>query len=115
MEGVVWRIVTSPDNRSFFSQATDGTVQVWSPEGQTSIREFSKHGNVEDAEYIEGGRRIASVGDDGRALAWSPFGADVSVLFQHPRRLSLRTIESLPSRGAVAVGDSLGAVWVIPL
>jgi WD40 repeat protein len=114
-QGVVWRIVTSPDNRSFFSQATDGTVQVWSPEGQTSIREFSKHGNVEDAEYIEGGRRIASVGDDGQVLAWSPSGTDVSVLFQHPRRLPLKTIESLPDRGAVAVGDAQGAVWEIPL
>jgi WD40 repeat protein len=107
--------VTSPDDRSFLSHDFDGTVQVWSPEGQTPIRTFPEHGNVQDAEYIEGGRRIASVGDDGRALAWSPFGADVSVLFQHPRRLSLRTIESLPSRGAVAVGDSQGAVWEIPL
>jgi WD40 repeat protein len=97
------------------SHGTDGTIQVWSPSSQTSSRIFSEHGNVEDAEYIEDGRRIASVGDDGRVLVWPPFGTGTSLLFKHPHQLPFRTIENLDHGEGVAVGDSKGAVWEISL
>jgi WD40 repeat protein len=109
-ENIIIRVRFSPDSRSFLSGSRDGTVRTWSPTGTAPIRVFSEHASaVGDAEYIEGGRHVVSVGDDGRLLRWSPLGGKASVLFEHV--LPLNTLEVVHHNDHVVVNDSEGAVW----
>ncbi len=109
-EDIVLRVRFAPDGASFLSFSNDGTVRAWSPADQHSVRTFKQHaGVIGDAEYTDGGRHIASVGDDGRLLLWSPQGDDVSVLFTHSAPLN--ALEVLAHDGHIVVHDPAGAVW----
>src|SRR5262249_24360288 len=56
---------------------------------------------------------IVSVGDDGRLLAWSPDGSDVSVLFRHASPLT--GVVALPRNHHVVIKDAEGSVWDVSL
>jgi serine/threonine protein kinase/WD40 repeat protein len=100
----------SPDQSSLLTYSYDGTVRVWRTGDFTLSRVLSDHASlVEEADYIEYGRRIVSVGDDGRLLAWSPDGADVSVLFEHSSPLT--GLEVLKRNSHIVVKDATGSIW----
>ncbi|HEX4423703.1 MAG TPA: protein kinase, partial [Kofleriaceae bacterium] len=100
----------APDGSSVMSFGRDGSVRTWSPRDATSMRVFTEHaGVVSGAEYIEHGRRIVSVGDDGRLLVWSPAGHDVAVRFAHGSPLT--GLEVLAHSDHAVVQDAHGGVW----
>ena len=104
----------APDGSSFLSYSYDGTVRVWRASDATSIRRFTEHaGMVVGVEYVERGRRVVSVGEDGRLLAWSPDGTDVSVLFKHTAPLA--GVAVLSRNDHVVVDDAQGSLWDVSL
>jgi eukaryotic-like serine/threonine-protein kinase len=101
---------TAPDGSSALSFGHDGTVRVWRGASPTPGRVFADHGSVVgDAEYIERGRRIVSVGDDGRLLAWPPDGREVAVWFKHGAPLT--SVEALARNDHAVVKDARGSIW----
>jgi serine/threonine protein kinase/WD40 repeat protein len=113
-ESRVSRVRVSPDGQSFLSVSHDKTIRVWSVEGGAPMRVFRGHaGGVGDADYVEGGRRVVSVGDDGKLLMWSPRDANASMLFVHWKEL--RALEVLHYIDHVAVHDPAGAVWDVSM
>jgi eukaryotic-like serine/threonine-protein kinase len=104
----------SPDGSSLLSYSYDGSVRVWRTSDSTMSRLFADHASlVEEADYIEHGRRIVSSGDDGRLLAWSPGGVDVTVLFKHSSPLT--GLEVLKHNDHVVVKDTKGSIWDVSL
>jgi WD40 repeat protein len=100
---------TAPDGSSMLTFGYDGTVRVWRARDLALIRSFKAHeGLIGEVDYATG-RRIVSVGDDGRLLEWSPDGTDTAVLFRCGS--PLRRLEVLASSGHVIVDDARGAVW----
>jgi WD40 repeat protein len=103
----------APDGSSFLSYSYDGTVRVWRAADSTPSRRFAEHaGMVADVEYVEHGRRIVSVSEDGRLLAWSPDGTDVAELFKHTSPLA--GVEVLHD-DHVVINDVEGSLWDISL
>jgi WD40 repeat protein len=110
----VFAIRIAPDGSSILSLAYDGTVRAWRASDATLSRRFADHaGSVGDVDYVEHGRRVVSVGDDGRLLAWSPGGAEVAVLFEHASPLT--GLEVLRRTDHVVVMDARGTVWDVSL
>jgi WD40 repeat protein len=106
----VFAVRVAPDGSSILSLAYDGTVRTWRAGDTTMLRRFAEHaGMVEDVDYVEHGRRVVSVGDDGRLLAWSPGGTDVAVLFEHGSPLT--SVEVLRRNDHVVIMDAQGTVW----
>ena len=100
----------APDGSSVLSFGRDGSARTWDPRDGRGLRVFTDHaGVVSDAEYIEHGRRVVSVGDDGRLLAWSPAGRDVAVWLAHDGPLT--GVEVLPQSDHAVVKDARGGVW----
>jgi WD40 repeat protein len=100
-------------NGLFLSYGFDGKIIVWQPDDLSVVRKFEEHqARVEDIGFVDQGRRILSVGDDGRLLSWSLNDARFSVLFKarHP----LTNVEVLTSNGTSVVSDASGAVWHVP-
>ena len=111
---IVSSVVPAPDGDSFLSFGFDGDVRVWRRDREESVRVFSNHGSpIAAARYIEGGRRIASIGDDGRLFAWSPEGADVALLMTRP--VPLVGLEVLARTGHLVVEDQTGSIWEVVL
>ncbi|HEY0477324.1 MAG TPA: WD40 repeat domain-containing serine/threonine-protein kinase [Kofleriaceae bacterium] len=107
---VVLGVRAAPDGSSIVSRSYDGTLRVWRTRDAALLREVPDHGSmVEDAEYIERGRRIASVGDDGRLLVWSPEGGDLAVRFAQATPLT--GVEALAYNDHLVVKDTAGAMW----
>ncbi len=101
---------TSPDGTSLLSYGYDQTVRVWRIKPPSTIRVLPDHASiVEEAEYIEEGRRIVSIGDDGRLLTWAPSGGDAETLFTHP--VPLVRLEILDFNNHIVVADKTGEVW----
>jgi WD40 repeat protein len=102
----------SPDGKTLLSYGYDDTVRVWRTADSTMARVLDNHtGAIGEADYTGHGDRIVSVGDDGRLLAWSPEGADMSVLFTHSSPLT--RLEVLGYNEHIVVKDTKGGVWDI--
>jgi WD40 repeat protein len=111
---MVFGVRVSRDGSAVLSYSYDGTLLVWRASDSTLSRRFANHASVvEDADYIEHGRRIVSVGDDGRLLAWSPDGTDMSVLFEHTSPLT--GVVALAGKDHVVIKDAEGSVWDVSL
>jgi WD40 repeat protein len=109
-EAGVRRTGIAPDGTSMLSFGYDGTVRVWDAVSHAPLRVFADHSSiVEDAVYIDAGRRIASIGDDGRLLTWSANGNDTFVLFTH--QSPLVSLEVLKASNHLVVADNVGEVW----
>ena len=108
--GVVLEVRAAPDGASIVSMSYDRTLRTWRTRDGAQLRELSAHGSVvQDADYIEGGRRVASVGEDGRLLVWSPGGDDVAELFHHDAPLT--GIEVLSHNDHMVIKDVAGSIW----
>ncbi|HEU4726304.1 MAG TPA: WD40 repeat domain-containing serine/threonine protein kinase, partial [Kofleriaceae bacterium] len=104
----------APDGSSVASLSYDGSVVAWRASDGALLRRLTDHGSVvQDADYVEHGRRVASVGDDGRLLVWSPGGHDLAVVFQHPTPLT--AVETLVQSDHLAIKDAAGSVWDVAL
>jgi WD40 repeat protein len=85
---------------------------VWRTRDATPSRVFAGHSSVvQDAEYLDGGHQLVSVGDDGQLLRWSAEGSDVAVLFKHTAPLT--GVEALRHSGHAVIKDAAGSVWVV--
>jgi WD40 repeat protein len=107
----------APDGSTVLSFSDDGTARIWRARDLTASRVFTEHASViEDAEYIERGRRVVSVGDDGRLLAWSVDDDDeMSVLFKTAAGVPLTGVEVLAHNDQLVVKDAAGSVWAVSL
>ncbi len=116
-QDVVHSLRALPDGDTVLSLSYDSTARTWRAGAMLPSRVFRDHARViVDADYIERGRRVVSVADDGRVLAWSPHGEGAtSVLFETPGKTPLTGIESLTDSGHIVVTDGDGGVWDIPL
>jgi WD40 repeat protein len=104
------RVSFSPDGSAVLSYSADGTVRLWRAGDGAPIRVFADHGRtVHGAAYIDAGRRVVSIGDDGRLLAWSPGGTGSTVLFTQP--LALTALEVLRPSDHMVVQDAAGSIW----
>jgi WD40 repeat protein len=88
----------------------DGQARVWLPPSLSLVRAFKDHhSRVEDLDLTDHGRRILTVGDDGRLLSWRPEGEGFSTLFA--TSLPLVSLEALATDDTAVVADAAGAVW----
>jgi eukaryotic-like serine/threonine-protein kinase len=102
----------SSDGTAILTYSYDGTVRIWRTSDAALLRSFAEHGSlVEEAAFYEGGKRVVSVGDDGRLLAWSPYETTFSVLFKHS--VPLTRLEILSHSNHILIQDITGAVWDI--
>ena len=100
----------SPDSRSILSYSPDGTARIWRTDDGAPIRVFSDHTRaLHGAAHVDGGRRVVSIGDDGRLLAWSPDGTGSTVLFTRPAALT--ALEVLRPGDHMIVQDAAGSIW----
>lgn len=100
----------SPAGDAIVSFSSDGTARVWSTRDGTLLRTFEDHHtNVRDAAFVQGGRTIISIGDDGHMFAWAPEGGKTQVLFSHQRPLISMTL--LASNEDIIVRDAQGEIW----
>jgi WD40 repeat protein len=101
----------APDGSSIVTYSASGSVRVWRARDHALLRSFKPHrGELGRADYLDP-QHLVSVGSDGRVLAWSPDGADVTELFHAPT--ALRRLEIVDHR--VVVFDDQGAVWTVGL
>jgi WD40 repeat protein len=110
----VMRVQFSPDGQRVLSYSSDGTARVWRTVDGTPTRVLADHRRpVEGVGFIESGRRIVSVGDDGRLLAWSPDGSDLTELYK--LAMPLTGLEVLSRNDHVVVRDASSAIWDVAL
>ncbi|HEX4419156.1 MAG TPA: serine/threonine-protein kinase [Kofleriaceae bacterium] len=108
---IILSLHVAPDG-AVVSHSYDGSARVWRPGQAAAVRTFTEHGSVvERADFIEHGRRVVSVGDDGRLRAWSVDGSDSAVLFSHTTPLT--GLEVLARNDHAVVKDAEGDVWDI--
>jgi WD40 repeat protein len=94
------------------SYGYDNVIRAWriTPTSAATARVFDGHSDsIESAEYIEGGRRVVSIGDDGRLLVWTPDGTDAIELFASSTPLVALAVVASSDHAVVA--DREGAIW----
>jgi WD40 repeat protein len=116
----VMGVLAAPDGSTLLSMSDDRTLRAWPVNGVGAVQQFARHlGAVEDAAYVERGRRVASAGDDGRVWLWSAVGeaggtaSDARVIFQHTAPLT--DLELLSRTDHLAIKDNAGAIWDLAL
>jgi WD40 repeat protein len=110
--GLVWRSVFSADGQSVLTFSNDGTVRTWRASDGSATGILKEHASiVRSARYVDSDRRVASVGDDGRLLIWSPSSGEVTSLFSRPT--PLMSLVVLDHNGHLVVQDAEGSIWEV--
>jgi WD40 repeat protein len=101
-----------PDGERLLSFSWDETARVWPTGSGTPLRVFDgHHALVQDGAVISDGRRVATIGDDGRLFEWSAGDANVMTMLTHSEPLIWLLV--LARTNDIVVGDSSGDVWAV--
>jgi WD40 repeat protein len=88
----------------------DETARLWQTHPGTSLTVFSgHHALVQGGAFLRGGRRVATIGDDGRLFVWSAGDADAVPLLAHDEPLIM--LRALSDTNDLVVADSAGTIW----
>ncbi|HET7506308.1 MAG TPA: WD40 repeat domain-containing serine/threonine protein kinase [Kofleriaceae bacterium] len=107
-------VIAAPDGSSILGYGYDGRICTWRASDSSLMWCVVDHtsGSL-DADYVEHGRRIVSVGEDGRLLVRSPDDVAASVLFAHTSPLT--GVETLTRNDHVVITDAKGSIWDVSL
>lgn len=108
--GAISGVHFSQDGTHLMSFSRDGISNCWRISDGRLLRTFKEHhAVVEDGDFIDDGRRVVSVGGDGRLFAWSPDADETQLLLTigHP----FVALEVVRSTNEVVTHDGSGNLW----
>ncbi|MEW6492002.1 MAG: hypothetical protein AB1589_05555 [Cyanobacteriota bacterium] len=98
----------SPDGKTIASASTDGTIELWSPEG-ILVKRFQAHrGRINTLSFSPDGKTIASASADGTVKLWRLDGTPVSS-FQKQKD-AINSISFSPDGKTIASASADGTV-----
>jgi eukaryotic-like serine/threonine-protein kinase len=110
--GFVALVVFASDGETMATASWDGTARVWRRSDGKCLRVFmSHHSVVQDIGYLDRGKRLVSVGNDGALRAWSIDDDRETTLFQRTTPLVAAVV--LRAIGVVVVRDGDGGIWSV--
>ncbi|HEU4728222.1 MAG TPA: WD40 repeat domain-containing serine/threonine protein kinase [Kofleriaceae bacterium] len=110
----IFTLRAASDGSSMMGYGNDGTVCTWRASDSSLMWCVVDHtSGIQDARYIEHGRRIVSVGEDGRLLVRTPDQTAASVLFAHTSPLT--GVDTLTRNDHVVITDAKGSIWDVSL
>jgi eukaryotic-like serine/threonine-protein kinase len=110
--GFVALVVFASDGETMATASWDGTARVWRRSDGMCLRVFTSHHSVvQGIGYLDRGKRLVSVGNDGTLRAWSVDDDRETTLFQRPTPLVAAAV--LGTLGVVVVQDGDGDVWSV--
>ena len=119
IQGVYWggvlSVAFSPDGTRIVSGGADGTVRLWTLEGERAAELFEGHdGPVSSVAFSPDGTRIVSGGADGTVRLWTLEGERAAELFEgHDGPVS--SVAFSPDGTRIVSGSADGTVRLWPL
>lgn len=113
LENQFLRIGFSPDGERFATAQPDGTVQIWTRDGQAVIPPFQAHqSRISTLSFSWDGETLATAGEDGTVRLWNQLGQPLQPQLNHSRGEIKSLSFSLDGqRIAFANGPGLLQIW----
>jgi WD40 repeat protein len=110
--GAVEAATFTPDGQQVLSGGVDGTVRVWSLQGDRAVILRGHDGAVESAAFNPAGTRIVSSGVDGRVRLWDPRGGEpLATLHTY---ISRAWSASFSPNGSDVLSSGDNTIWLTP-
>jgi WD domain, G-beta repeat len=110
-QGLVWKVIYSPDGKSLGTTGADYTARVWNLQGQQIALLEGHQGGVMSVVYSPDGKSLATSGEDNTARVWNLQGQQIALLKGHQG--GVRSIVYSPDGKSLATSseDGTARVW----